>query len=232
MAENLNLLHQAISGFKKMKVESVRLISQTTDITESISTLQDTAKSLISDKIEIEREMDSIAAELNSETFSCIGLRKLLTDAEGFPLSGIDIHQARTLRNRFATLSTDLDSINKEIETVIHAIHENARETGNVHSGIKACALPFGLVSDVTPGSPADEAGLLLGDKVVRFGVLSTIRVSGVQNAYDGIPGVIAALREAEELQVGVLRLGRGNDVISVNLRPRNGRVGCLIKPV
>lgn len=196
------------------------------------SELENFANSLISKKIDIESQMDSIVARLNSDDLSRIGLNKRLTDDEGYPLPGIDIHEVRTLRNRFATLSTDLNSILREIEKSIHDIHEQARISGRVQHGVRGRRIPFGRVEAVVPGSPADEGGLLVGDRILKFGNLSTISDSGVQNCYDGIPQAIRCVSENEYLDLEILRLGREEDDISVRIQPRDGRVGCLIKPL
>ena len=196
------------------------------------SELEDLAKSLISKKIDIESQMDSIVARLNSDDLARIGLKKRLTDDEGFPLSGIDVHEVRTLRNRFATLSTDLNLILHEIEKSIHDIHEQARITGRVQPGFRGRRIPFGRVETVVPGSPAEEGGLLVGDRIVRFGNLCTISDSGVENCYDGIPEAIRGVSGSEYLDVEILRLGREEDDIIVRIQPRDGRVGCLIKPL
>lgn len=42
--------------------------------------------------------------------------------------------------------------------------------TGNNTSGTGASGLPFAKVNSVVPGSPADQAGLRVGDTVREFG--------------------------------------------------------------
>lgn len=45
-----------------------------------------------------------------------------------------------------------------------------ASVTGNNTSGAGASGLPFAKVNSVVPGSPADQAGLRVGDTVREFG--------------------------------------------------------------
>jgi 26S proteasome non-ATPase regulatory subunit 9 len=180
----------------------------------------------------IEAEMDRIGSDLNSDAFSRIGLRQPLVDQEGFPLAGIDIHRVRELRNRFHVLETDLRASTTEIEALLHEIHEHARSTGSVTSGPPRSAIPFGRVHTVQSGSPAESAGILVGDKVVKFGHLSCYRAEDVNICYDGIPTVMENLQVGASVRVSVFRLGRENEVLDYDLIPQTGRIGCLIKPL
>lgn len=200
--------------------------------TSSASTMQSIARSLIAQKADIEKEMDAIAAELNCDSFSCIGLKQPLIDKDGFPVSGIDVHQVRILRNRFAILSTDLEQVLRKIEVSINEIHEHARNTGNIQSGSRGRLVPFGRVDTVVSGSPADDAGLLVGDKILKFGGLCTVSDSSVKHCYDGIPESITGIPDGDYIDIYVTRLERDSTDILVRIRPREGRVGCLIKPL
>ena len=192
----------------------------------------DIARTLMNSKSEVESELDSIADTLNSEAFSNIGLQKPLTDEEGFPLAGIDLHQVRQLRNRFAILTTDHADLLRKIEESIHMIHEHARNTGSVTSGERSALLPFGRVETVAPDSAAEAAGILVGDKVVKFGSLSCVTEAGMKQCYESIPSTLHAIRFDSSLEVRVIRIGRANEVIELNVTPRDGRIGCLIRPI
>ena len=180
----------------------------------------------------IETEMGAIGDDLNSDAFAKIGLRRPLVDSEGFPLAGIDIHRVRELRNRFAVLETDLRSVTSEVEALLHEIHEHARSTGSVSSGERRSAIPFGRVHSVQPGSAAESAGILVGDKVIKFGHLSCYRTEDVHTCYDGIPTVMENHHVGESLHISIIRLGREGESLDFDLIPQNGRLGCLIKPL
>lgn len=183
-------------------------------------------------KRQIDDEMENIAETLSSESFSNIGLKKPLIDAQGFPLAGIDIHRVRELRNRFAILETDLKSVVAEIESLLHEIHEHARNTGSVSSGDRRPMLPFGRVETVVPSSAAEDAGLLVGDKVIKFAHLCCYRKEDANVCYDAIPSVLAGLQPNEPLPITVKRLGRESELLTFDVHPREGRIGCLIKPL
>jgi 26S proteasome non-ATPase regulatory subunit 9 len=192
----------------------------------------DVVKKLMEQRTIIENEIDSIGEELSSESFLQIGLKKPLVDAEGFPLAGLDIHRVRELRNRYAILQTDVDNLTESIERALHDIHEHARITGSITSGVRRPAVPFGRVETVVSGSAAEHAGLLVGDKIVKFGHLCCYSSDGVQQCYESIPEVVRGSQDNQILSLEVTRLGRPGETIELNLRPRDGRIGCLIKPL
>ena len=189
-------------------------------------------RELIEQKLEIEKEMDTIGNTLNSDASANVGINKPLVDSEGFPLPGVDHHQVRALRNRFACLRTDLDELYIKIESSLHEIHEAARLTDNVSVGDRHSLVPFGRVEVVAPGSAAEDAGLLVGDKLVSFGPISCYSAESVDFCYDSIPGIVKRIPLGESLDLKVRRVGRDNEDILISLLPKDGKIGCLIKAV
>ena len=196
------------------------------------NTMVDLAKSLMDKKTGIEKEMDEIANTLRSESFGEVGLKNPLVDPDGFPLSGIDIHQVRAYRNRFAILTNDLAQIVDEIEAAIHQIHEHARSTGSVSAGTRTTLHPFGRVESVMPSSAAEDCGILPGDKIVKFGPLSCLNPSAVSSCYEAIPSTVKNLSASGSFDVQIIRPGRESEEIIVQISPKDGRIGCLIKPI
>jgi hypothetical protein len=191
------------------------------------------AQSLITRKDVIETEMDDILETLQSEAFQKLGLDSPLVDEEAFPLSGVDLHEVRMLRNRFALLQTDLRSVVCDIERHLHGIHDSARKSGTVAVGDKSTRLAFGLVDTVRSGSAADTAGLQMGDEVLRFGPLSCFSDSGVSRCFDSIPDAVSRLGPNESIPVEVRRIVAGvTSNMIFNITPKEGRIGCLIKPM
>jgi 26S proteasome non-ATPase regulatory subunit 9 len=197
-----------------------------------VSVMSDVLLALDAKRAQIEIEMGDIVSVLQSEAFSNIGISKPLVDAEGYPLSGIDLHQVRTLRNRFAILRTDLQSLTTEIEKHLLAVHENARSSGSVSRGEHRSLKPFGRVEMVTPNSPADIAGLIVGDKILRFGPLSCTSDDGVDLCYDSVPTLVRNSEPDSNIQVQVQRIGRDDDTIILGVQLVDGKLGCLIKRI
>ena len=87
----------------------------------------------------------------------------------------------------------------------------------------QACA--FACVDEVSASSPAQEAGLQVGDLLLRLGAAASLGAA---------PGVVAAAADAgARLDVLVLRSGVQ---LSLNLSPRSwagrGVLGCHLRPV
>ena len=104
-----------------------------------------------------------------------------LTTFDGFPRSDIDVPQIRTTRARIIRLKNDHKAVMAKLETVVHAqfakASENASNDTSSRHTVEARAgsssviePPFAKVNTVAPNSPADAAGLMVGDKVVKFG--------------------------------------------------------------
>ena len=189
------------------------------------------ANDVIRQRDTVEAEMDTILEDLNSDTFSNVGLKKPLVDIDGFPLAGIDLHQVSILRNRFVCLSTDSRLLGDRIEQLIHQIHEMARLQGEISTGDKRAAIPFGRVEAVVPGSSAEQGGMLVGDQVIGLGPLSCYSEASIPECYAAIPAVVKNLT-SRDLKVKVHRLGREDAPICLNLELIEGRLGCLIKPL
>lgn len=222
--------------YETKKLFSVMVVENAKDSAHKIAPTSQTIKELVQELIlerrKIEEELDSILDNLNSEAFGSIGLQKPLVDESGFPIAGIDLLQVRTYRNRFMVLQNDLKDLDKRIEESLHQIHEHARSSGSISTGDQRTLAPFGRVESVAPDSAAEVGGLLVGDKIVRFGRLSCFNVEGVKDCYDLIPTVLRDLEPGQSFEVKVVRLGRESEDISLRISPIGGRLGCLIKPI
>lgn len=130
---------------------------------------------------------------------------------EGFPRADIDVHLVRTLRNRIACLHTDLKSKMGALEKALHELHSfgpmlaalppesgagGSQPTQQQPSDAQASSAlsppttasgtgpsPFALVDGVTAGSPADSAGLRVGDRLVSFGSVGVGTMGGTPNS-------------------------------------------------
>lgn len=112
-----------------------------------------------------------------------------LTTFDGFPRADIDVAQIRTTRARIVRLKNDHKTLMGKLEKAIEehfaagktaeasAAAETAARAPEANHAIQSpasssglAAAPFAKVNSVAPDSPADEAGMQVGDRVTTFG--------------------------------------------------------------
>ena len=220
--------------------------------------LRDRVKALYAERETLESEMASISERLSAP--GAPGLRGALVDREGFPIPGVDLYAVRADRGRYATLRNDHVALTAEVERAIADLHASAPSSSGRRADASAPAasapaasapaapcvppsssppsppgsspgIPFAIIDDVTPGSPAHDAGLAVGDRVVAFGGVTAER----NPSSDPLPAVAARLAACENVPVPALVIRRGARV-EVQVTPRRwggrGLLGCHMRPV
>jgi 26S proteasome non-ATPase regulatory subunit 9 len=220
--------------------------------------LRDRVKALYAERETLESEMASISERLSAP--GAPGLRGALVDREGFPIPGVDLYAVRADRGRYATLRNDHVALTAEVERAIADLHASAPSSSGRHADASAPAasapaapepaapsrppvvvaapppgsspgIPFAIIDDVTPGSPAHDAGLVVGDRVLAFGGVTAER----NPSSDPLPAVAARLAACENVPVPALVIRRGARV-EVQVTPRRwggrGLLGCHMRPV
>lgn len=178
--------------------------------------------------------------------------------AEGFPRSDVDVFMIRTVRHKVICLQNDHRAKMKEIDTKLVELHalqppiasgSDARSPSSAQSSAGAGQLPsqdkpFALVDEVSMGSPAHEAGLLVGDRILAFGPVRAEPSAPLPT----LPDVASVVRSHEGKQVSVVvtREGQGQgegegkagvasqgSTVTLNLVPKKwsgpGLLGCHI---
>ncbi|KAJ8933944.1 hypothetical protein NQ318_008698 [Aromia moschata] len=136
--------------------------------------VRDEVLELINQKDKIESEIRELTSIL---TQNGVGMKDPLVDAEGYPISSIDVYQVRNARHRIICLQNDHKSIMKRIENGVHGYYSAAGsdKSREIPMDIDRCEIavhqtPFAKVTLVSPGSPAEYAGFIVNDEVVEFG--------------------------------------------------------------
>uniref|UniRef100_A0A0N5B0N0 Nas2_N domain-containing protein n=1 Tax=Syphacia muris TaxID=451379 RepID=A0A0N5B0N0_9BILA len=176
------------------------------------------------------------------------GISGSLVDDDGYPLSDIDIYAVRHARNSIICAQNDWKTLTKEIENLMHQIHEKTRrECGDTFSSVekhevhRTSNYAFALIEKVQPRSPAEAAvcfyycvcvvrrnfltyafkGIVNGDKVIQFG-----SVHAVASVFDlmafQVPLKVTVIRNDKPLRLEV----------TPRKWPGLGLLGCSFLPL
>ncbi|KAL8836617.1 MAG: hypothetical protein Q9170_002840 [Blastenia crenularia] len=136
---------------------------------------------LIAAKSRLEEELKALSGVLDSVGIPIPTARETVL-FEAFPA---ELNAVRTTRTRIIRLRNDYKGLMSKIEDGLHSHHAQARtamhsasalldssiSTANqASSGSSPLEAPFAKVNSVVAGSPAEDAGLKVGDKICRFG--------------------------------------------------------------
>ncbi|KAG0201405.1 hypothetical protein BGX33_010340 [Mortierella sp. NVP41] len=199
------------------------------------------AQALMKQKDELEADIRKQQDDLQSQK---VGMNDQLVDSSGFP-----------------RLKNDLKALMLQIEEALHAVHAEALEekqrleaerrkeqelsgptpTGSStattaaavtdEAALERALPPFARVNAVAPDSPAREAGLVQGDRIVTFGTVNA-------NTPDTLPSLSAHVQSRENKPILVkVQRGESSDLVSLILVPKQGwggrgLLGCHIVPV
>lgn len=209
--------------------------------------------------LEMDKKRKEMEAEINSLTEYLTGpgmpgVTKPLVDEEGYPLPNLDLYAIRTARVKLIYLQNDLKNLMEEIEVNMADYFSDIKKekekekkeekkeeeepisvpvpAEDKKASISASQEPFAVVSEVTEGSPAEEAGLKEGDAIVSF---DNILRKGVSSNPLQTLARICNEKVNKKIPVMVLRKNSNNvlDVSYLNLIPHtwNGRgiLGCKL---
>ncbi|EDU47641.1 DegQ, Trypsin-like serine protease, typically periplasmic, containing PDZ domain protein [Pyrenophora tritici-repentis] len=198
---------------------------------------------LMAEKDRVEAELKALGQVLDSHG---VHMNTGLTTFDGFPRSDIDVAQIRTTRARIIRLKNDYKDLMSRIEKGLHEHHARLAEQANNPAagqtqdaglGAPPAALeaPFAKVNSVVAGSPAETAGLKMGDTITKFGWVDWTnherlsRVAEAVSQNEGIPITVKALRPNAS--------GGPAESVQMQLTPRRnwggrGLLGCHLLPM
>lgn len=166
-------------------------------------------------------------------------------DAEGFPRNDIDVRSVRIARTQIVCLQNDLKELTKSIEAGLEKYFHESKETltstkippelrepsaGPSSSSAPPASenqTPIVTVNLVSPGSPAEEAGIQVRDQITAFGTISS-------SNFRDLAQIGELVKNSENQQVRV-KVKRDSKVEELILVPKawsgRGLLGCNIVP-
>ncbi|KNZ57040.1 uncharacterized protein VP01_2257g4 [Puccinia sorghi] len=200
--------------------------TQATSIFTDESNPKERLTALTKRKYEIETELSQQYDVLSANS---IDLTSPLTDADGFPRADVpDLASVRVARARICELKNDLRATIDQLSQTLQILMPTKagspicppiiRSTTNGFSSGSLKA--FAQVDLVAPNSPAQQAGLQVGDQIVRFGPLDYHNHDDLQAL-----GKLVPRAEGKWINVVCFRLaeGKGRTMISMELKPHSG---------
>ncbi|XP_055916462.1 26S proteasome non-ATPase regulatory subunit 9 [Eupeodes corollae] len=203
------------------------------------TTAKDEVIRLMADKDKVEKSISDYGAILSSN--DNVGMKGPLIDAEGYPRNDIDVYQVRQARQQIMCLQNDHKKLMSEIEKLLHQVHKEAADEEN-SAGISSKAAAISLESPsmevaeplnvivnvnlVSPGSPAEDAGLRIGDAIVQFGSINS------KNFENNLFQIGALVNNMENQRIA-LKAKRNEQILDLILIPKKwsgrGLLGCNI---
>ncbi|KAJ8605421.1 hypothetical protein MRB53_041462 [Persea americana] len=183
-----------------------------------------------------------------------------LLTLDGFPRSDIDVAQIRTTRARIVRLKNDYKWLMEKIEKGLHEHHatlasggKDIAANGSGPSSRAATAVngagtdsltsrpqpliqaPFCKVNSIAHGSPAEDSGLKVGDKITQFGSINFTNHERLMKVAQEVQS-----NESRPILLKVLRVnesGGASTSVELSLTPRNnwggrGMLGCHLLPL
>ncbi|XP_046854106.1 26S proteasome non-ATPase regulatory subunit 9-like isoform X2 [Xenia sp. Carnegie-2017] len=159
-----------------------------------------------------------------------------LVDNDDYPRQDIDVYAVRFARNRIICLQNDHKALMKLIEDGIHDVHTAARNKRDSENSsqqtsseqIQDLQMAFLQVNELSPLSPAENAGLRVGDEIIRFGSLN------IEN-FDNMQSVANVVQHSMGQSIPII-IRRGEHIHHLNLIPNiwhgRGLLGCNIAPI
>ncbi|KAI0409474.1 hypothetical protein F4802DRAFT_544128 [Xylaria palmicola] len=196
-------------------------------------------------KDNVESELKALSGVLDSHG---VNMETPLTTRDGFPRADIDVAQIRTTRSRIIHLKNDYKDLMNAIEKYLHEHFASLQHTDDVASAPSSAnrstvmgdtlhetlEVPFARINSVVADSPADAAGLKVGDEIRKFGYVNKSNNDGLKKVAECVQG-----NEGQRVLVKISRQtnsGRRQE-LQLNLTPRRnwggrGLLGCHILPM
>ncbi|XP_046751074.1 26S proteasome non-ATPase regulatory subunit 9 isoform X2 [Diprion similis] len=157
-----------------------------------------------------------------------------LVDSDGFPRDDVDVYQVRHARHKIICLQNDHKTVMRQIETGLHQVHSmSGSQTQQPEPSVNSVeentlSEPFLKVNLVSSASPAELAGIEVGDLIVEFGSIDSRNFRSLKD--------VGELVESSKYKPIFVKIKRGLNTVVLTLVPKpwsgKGLLGCNVIPV
>jgi 26S proteasome non-ATPase regulatory subunit 9 len=184
------------------------------------------------------KKKDEIEGEIREshgvlQTQGDVGMKGPLVDNEGYPRSDIDVYAVRQARNKIIRLQNDHKVVMKVIEEKLYQIHSEAKLAQSQGEETPSDTplsegRVFLVVKEVTPSSPAANAGLQTEDTILEFG---SVNVDNFKSMSD--VATVVQYSQNNPLRVVLVRSGKSQAITLIPKRWSGpGLLGCRLVPI
>lgn len=204
-------------------------------LAQPLATSAGAARSEAMSLLQVEKQLDAdIARHMDVLIGNGVDMHTALIDAQGFPLANKDLMAIRSAKQRINALRNDRKAVRERISKLLElAINGDAVEQTSARSKAEAGKSEerkaFAKVNSVAESSPAQTAGLIEGDQIIRFGSVT----AATSNALAALaaPGAVV---DGTSVEIQVTRNG---EAVDLTLTPRagwggRGLLGCHLLPL
>lgn len=207
-----------------------------------MAVISEEMRSLMAEKDRLEQNIQAMTDFLTAPNQP--GLTGNLIDDEGFPRADIDMYAVRDARNKIARWQNDHKDVMKKIENQLFKAHSETRisvpikkaENAANGSGGENASLGslghgpvFAVIDQVFADSPAEKAGLLVDDKLKKFGNVDLVKFKEVGECFKNLRTEVV-----EDVSVQIVVERNGAEVM-ITLTPQKwagqGMLGCHLVP-
>ncbi|XP_046751073.1 26S proteasome non-ATPase regulatory subunit 9 isoform X1 [Diprion similis] len=163
-----------------------------------------------------------------------VGMNDPLVDSDGFPRDDVDVYQVRHARHKIICLQNDHKTVMRQIETGLHQVHSmSGSQTQQPEPSVNSVeentlSEPFLKVNLVSSASPAELAGIEVGDLIVEFGSIDSRNFRSLKD--------VGELVESSKYKPIFVKIKRGLNTVVLTLVPKpwsgKGLLGCNVIPV
>lgn len=179
----------------------------------------------------VEKELDQNLQHLDNHNAD---MTSSLVTPDGYPRNDIDVLQVRYIRRNINMLQNDLARILEKSYSLLPTHFQNNNnnistnevsiENSVSNFNLDDYIIPFAIIEEITKESPAEKAGLEIGDKIIYIGKINA-------SNHNRLKALGPEVKSSEDKNLKV-KIQRNTELLNITLIPTQkwpgvGLLGC-----